>query len=127
MSTAMLSIVDQSLLDEIADQVDWNEISECQTLSEDFIRGFADQADWEVISYAQPLSEEYIREFSDELDWEFISGSQTLSLDFIRMNRHKLIMCENLKECIKTEHAKLIFIDNKYLPRKLNSLILSYL
>jgi hypothetical protein len=66
------------------DEVDWNEISRCQTLSEGFIRENADRVDWYWISRHQALSEDFIREHADRVDWIGISRCQTLSEDFIR-------------------------------------------
>jgi hypothetical protein len=45
------------------DKVDWENISEYQVLSEQFIRTFYDKVDWYNISEYQKLSEEFIREF----------------------------------------------------------------
>jgi hypothetical protein len=64
--------------------VNWNLISACQTLSEDFIKEFKDCVNWSYISYYQTLSESFIREFKDCVDWSYISYYQTLSEEFIR-------------------------------------------
>ena len=64
--------------------VNWEYISECQTLSESFIREFTDKVDWNYISKHQTLSESFIREFADRVNWDYISACQTLSEDFIR-------------------------------------------
>ena len=66
------------------DEVDWSFISECQKLSEGFIREFQDFVDWECISKHQKLSESFIREFQGRVDWCYISAHQKLSEEFIR-------------------------------------------
>ena len=54
------------------DNVDWEQISRIQLLSESFIREFSDKVDWFWISSYQILSESFIREFSDKVDWNDI-------------------------------------------------------
>jgi hypothetical protein len=66
------------------DKVDWEYISECQILSEDFIREFKDKVDWKSISVCQILSEDFIIEFKDKVHWGCISEHQNLSENFIR-------------------------------------------
>ena len=69
---------------EFKDDVNWEEISCHQTLSEEFIREFKYAVDWHCISGYQTLSEEFIREFKDNVDWHCISCNQTISEEFIR-------------------------------------------
>ena len=45
----------------VNDEEYWNEISENETLSEDFIREFKDRVNWIMISRFQVLSEEFTR------------------------------------------------------------------
>ena len=45
------------------DNVDWNNISDKYTLSENFIREFQDKVDWNFISKYQTLSENFKEEF----------------------------------------------------------------
>ena len=72
------------IIKEIADYLDWREISKNRFLSEDFIREFADKIDWDYISKFQILSEDFIKEFKDKVIWWSISCYQNLSEDFIR-------------------------------------------
>jgi hypothetical protein len=74
----------EEFIREFKDYVEWYLISKSQILSEDFIREFKDRVYWSYISYYQTLSEEFIREFKDCVEWYWISQSQTLSEDFIR-------------------------------------------
>jgi intein-encoded DNA endonuclease-like protein len=72
------------------DKVNWENISQCQKLSEVFIREFKDKVCWIYISGFQKLSEEFIREFKDKVDWIYISGFQKLSEEFIREFKDKV-------------------------------------
>jgi hypothetical protein len=38
------------------------------------IRNNPDEVDWEEISFSQKLSEDFIREFQDKVDWALISA-----------------------------------------------------
>jgi hypothetical protein len=49
------------------DNVDWNNISDKYTLSENFIREFQDKVNWTKISTNQTLSENFIREFKNKV------------------------------------------------------------
>ena len=70
--------------------ISWNYISECQTLSEEFIREFEDKVNWYNISTYQTLSEDFIKEFENKVDWNYISERQTLSEDFIKEFENKV-------------------------------------
>jgi hypothetical protein len=50
-------------LSEYYNILDWNLISEHQTLSESFIKEYQDKVDWEWISRYQKLSKSFIRNF----------------------------------------------------------------
>ena len=64
--------------------VNWNEVSAYQKLSEDFIREFKDKVDWRYISMYQKLSEGFIGEYADRVSWYWVSMYQKLSEGFIR-------------------------------------------
>ena len=70
--------------------IDWTELCENETLSEDFIRKHKDNLDWRYISCHQTLSEDFIREFADCVNWAYISECQTLSDDFRKEFKGKL-------------------------------------
>ncbi len=74
----------EDFIREFQDKVEWNWISNKQKLSEDFIREFQDKVDWTHISIRQTLSENFIREFQGKVDWYYISCYQKFSEDFIR-------------------------------------------
>ena len=65
-------------------EVDWNYISEYQTLSEEFIEKYSDKVNWDDISEYQKLSEDFIEKHSDKVDWFCISRYQKLSEKFIK-------------------------------------------
>jgi hypothetical protein len=56
-----------------ADKVEWEAVSQYQTLSEEFIRQFKDKVDWKKISRQQNLSEKFLIEFKDKVDWYTIT------------------------------------------------------
>jgi hypothetical protein len=80
----------EDFIREFQDKVDWSFISRYQKLSEDFIRQFQDKVNWNMISFYQKLSEDFIREFQDKVDWYNISCNQKLSEDFIREFQDKV-------------------------------------
>lgn len=60
------------------DNVNWGLISQCQTLSEDFIREFQSRLDLECVMLNQALnkrtlSDNFIKEFKNRIDWEMVS------------------------------------------------------
>ena len=80
----------EDFIQEFKDKVDWFSISRYPHLSEDFIRKFADRVDWYCISAYQYLSENFIREFADRVAWGWIVKYQQLSEDFIREFKDKV-------------------------------------
>ena len=80
----------EDFIQEFKDKVDWFSISRYPHLSEDFIRKFADKVDWYYISAYQCLSEDFIREFQDRVAWDWIVKYQPLSEDFIREFKDKV-------------------------------------
>ena len=80
----------EDFIQEFKDKVDWFSISRYPHLSEDFIRKFADKVDWYYISAYQSLSEDFIREFQDRVAWDWIVKYQPLSEDFIREFKDKV-------------------------------------
>jgi len=93
----------EDFIREFQDKVDWFYISYYQNLSEDFIREFQDKVNWDYISYYQILSEDFIREFQDKVNWDYISYKQNLSEDFIRefqdkVNWNNISYSQNLSE-----------------------------
>ena len=80
----------EDFIQEFKDKVDWFSISRYPHLSEDFIRKFADKVDWYYISAYQSLSEDFIREFQDRVAWDWVVKYQPLSEDFIREFKDKV-------------------------------------
>lgn len=62
---------------------DWTWISDCQRLSENFIRKFQDKVHWGGVCRYQTLSEDFMEEFSEKIWWGYIIKYQKLSTDFI--------------------------------------------
>lgn len=99
-----------------AERVNWMHISDCQTLSEDFIRknycrldmyrivgnqqlgeklleelsSTFDREKWVIISHHQVLSESFILKYEDKVNWHNISRNQMLSEPFIRLMHSKI-------------------------------------
>ena len=60
--------LNELILDEFKDKVNWHYISLCQNLSEDFIREFQDKVVWSQIAYHfDKFSNEFKKEFEDKL------------------------------------------------------------
>ena len=71
-------------------EVDWDYISEYQTLSEEFIEKHVDKVVWDYISIYQKLSEEFIEKHVDKVVWYYISRCQKLSEEFIEKYSNKV-------------------------------------
>jgi len=80
----------EDFIREFSDRVDWDKISEYQKLSEDFIRDFEDSLDMDKVLRNYPIPEKIIRNFVDRVDWDEITWRQTLSEDFIREFAHRV-------------------------------------
>ena len=79
--------VDQPYLDWCLNNpknVDWDDISQNEPLTEDFIRKTYDKVNWWLIVQCQKLSESFIREMADYVAWNYVGCEQKLSEDFIR-------------------------------------------
>ena len=74
-------ILSEDFIRKNQNKVDWEDISECQSLSENFIREFEDKIHWWLLSQCE-YSYEFIKEFKDKFSWSFISPVE-YSYDFI--------------------------------------------
>ena len=63
--------------------IDWEYVSHCLKLPEEFMRRHKDDIRWGWISHDQKLSENFMREFADKLEWIHICTDQVLSEKFI--------------------------------------------
>jgi hypothetical protein len=54
---------------QFSDRINWEAVSQYQTLSEEFIRDFQDKVDWKKNSLHQNLPESFLIEFKDKIDW----------------------------------------------------------
>jgi hypothetical protein len=86
----------EEFMREYKDLINWYSISVYQNLSESFMREFKDLFNWYSISVYQKLSEDFMREFKDLVYWTYISKYQKLSESFIIENKDKLILTELL-------------------------------
>ena len=71
-------------------EVEWDNISQYQTLSEEFIEKHYDKVEWCNISEYQKLSEEFIKKHIDKVNWFYISRYQKLSESFIEKYSDKI-------------------------------------
>jgi len=72
------------------DKVDWENISQSQKLSEEFIEKHKDLVNWINISTHQKLSESFIEKHKDKVSWTNISRYQKLSESFIEKHPDKV-------------------------------------
>ena len=61
----------------------WNNISSCQILTEEFITKYCNKLNWNNISQYQSLSESFLIQNENNIDWNFISEFQNLSPPFV--------------------------------------------
>ena len=90
-------------------EVDWDDISYYQKLSEEFIEKYVDKIEWWYISRYQKLSESFIEKHIDKVDWVCISISQKLSEVFIekhidKINWRYISQCQTLSESFIEKH-----------------------
>jgi hypothetical protein len=83
-------MLDIKKIRQFPNEVDWNQISSYQVLSEDFIKEFKDKVNWYFICRFQKLSEDFIKEFKDKVNWDYISDHQKLSEKFIKEFQDKV-------------------------------------
>lgn len=107
----MLVSLEHNLLAELANKVNWDQVSGNGSCTDEFLNAFkhklnwnlvtiyatenqirkhADCVDWETVSGYRHVSESFIREFQDRVDWRHISRFQKLSEDFIREFQDKV-------------------------------------
>ena len=84
---------------------DWNYISQCQQLSEDFIEKHIDKVDWENISEYQKLSESFIKKHKDKVYYN-------IAKDILEQIPSKETRISRAKEYAKKHNLN---IDNEYL------------
>jgi hypothetical protein len=77
---------DRYSINNITEDMFWDNISKLEKLSESFIRYYKDKVAWYYISLYQKLSEDFIIEHKDYVLWSAIAAGQKLSLNFIRQN-----------------------------------------
>ena len=98
---------------EFRDYVDWDYISDCYDLTEEFIKKARDKVNWEEIGGWQDLSDDFIREFWD------MSYSMTRRFDELD---ERYIIERNLIEEMPAEKVDIFYSHNVLynLPRKVS-------
>jgi hypothetical protein len=99
----------ESLIEELADVLDWKYVSQYQTMSEPFMRKFDQKLNFECLS-RQNLPESFIKDYWNVLDMDEIS-SHPLSESFIRAFEHqldwrKIAECQDLSDSFIIEFKR---------------------
>ena len=76
----------EEFIEKYQDKVNWNNISQFQSLSEEFMEKRFDKLNSKLISEYQVLSESFIERHKNDLDWNNVSINQILSEPFIEKN-----------------------------------------
>jgi hypothetical protein len=79
----------EKIIDKLSNY-DWNNISQYQKLSEDFIQEFKDCFKYYFSVSIYLLKEDFIKEFQNKVAWRFISQYQKLPENFIREFQDKV-------------------------------------
>jgi hypothetical protein len=77
-------------MDKYAEKLNWDEIGEHQTLTEEQIEKYANRFDWDNISCTQQMSEKFIEKHKKRINWEFVSKHQILTESFIEKHKDKI-------------------------------------
>ena len=80
----------EEFIEKYQDKVNWNNVSQFQSLSEKFMEKHFDKLNSKLISEYQVLSESFIERHKNDLDWNNISKYQALSESFIERYSFKL-------------------------------------
>jgi len=102
----------EEFIEKFEDRVNWNYISKSQNLSEKFIEKFQDKVNWGWISKFQNLSEKFIEKFQDKVDWYYISKTQNLSEKFIEKFQDKVDL--NIIDLKKKNYISIYDYSKKY-------------
>lgn len=81
-------------IEKYKNKVNWNNISEFQILTEDFIEKYKRKVNWICISEHQKLSEEFIEKHNRSVAWFHISKYQKLSEKFIKRHKERVTWSE---------------------------------
>ena len=95
---------------------DWNDISQYQKLSEQFIEKHSNKVYWTYISRYQKLSEQFIEKHSKKVNWDCISECQKLSEKFIEKHSDKVYwdcisIYQKLSEQFIEKHSDKVYWD----------------
>lgn len=89
--------VEESLLADIKNLINWNSKCKKQRLSEKFMSEHFEVLDIDQVSRYQVLSEKFIESYMNKLNIPYISRYQNLSIDFIKKHKDKLSMVDLAK------------------------------
>ena len=78
----------EEFIEKYQDKVNWNNVSQFQSLSEKFMEKHFDKLNSKLISEYQVLSESFIEQHKNDLDWNNISVNQILSEPFMEKNHY---------------------------------------
>lgn len=63
--------------------IDWDQLCQTKSLSEDFMRQHQQYLNWDAISWFQKLSSPFIIDFAEQLNWDYVSCYQQLNIELI--------------------------------------------
>lgn len=97
------------------DFFDWQDISENEKLSEDFIEEFKDKLNWDLISLKQSLSKKFIIKYKDSVNWNILINKSE--------NKEKFIMnyAEFINPSVIFKYSN-NFIESEKLYNKIRSI-----
>ena len=67
----------------MSESINWDQLCQTKTLSEDFMRQHQQYLNWDTISWFQKLSPSFITDFSEKLNWDYVSRYQQLNINLI--------------------------------------------
>ena len=121
----------KSYIENTKEEINWDDISKHQELSDDFIERYNKKLNFSLLVVYQNLSEKIIEKYSERLGWKYIIMEQELSEGFIKKHIRKIeILMVNvvnlfvknklseklIKEIIKRVNLK----DEKYFEDKIS-------
>lgn len=126
--------VEEVILDEFSDSVDFVAASQYCKLSEAFIYKYANKVDWDRISAFQTLSEEFINKNISKLNLKKIANSNnTLSDTFIynhadELDWNQVVKCQTFSDTVLYEFKdkidwKLAFVVQRMVPSFITTLM----
>lgn len=91
--------LDENILEEMQDYLNWNLISR-NNLSEEFMERHLERFDWLTLSYTQKFSIEFLKKYGNFIDWNQLSKNDNLTEEIVETFSDKLNW-DILSSCFK--------------------------